>query len=88
MAGEQSAGSSLLLILFPEAGRISEIPVLVNTTEKVTLLKFSILVFGSVSVSGSQTNLTSDFLAFRLTAERQECSRTRQFSPKEPLPRG
>jgi len=33
---------------------VSEIIVLVNTTEKVTLLKFSIRGFGSVSVSGSQ----------------------------------
>jgi hypothetical protein len=33
---------------------VSETIVLVNTTEKVTLLKFSIREFGSVSVSGSQ----------------------------------
>jgi len=36
-------------------GRESEIPVLVNILEKVTLLTFSIRMFGSVSVLGSQS---------------------------------
>ena len=35
--------------------RRSEISVLVNTLEKAAQLKFSIRVFGSVYVSGSQT---------------------------------
>jgi hypothetical protein len=39
----------------PANERISENPVLVNTTEKVTPPKFSIRVFGSVSVSGSHS---------------------------------
>ena len=47
--------------------RQSEIPALVNTLEKVTLLKFSIRGFGSVSVLGSQTYPLRAFSAFRLT---------------------
>jgi hypothetical protein len=37
--------------------------------------------------SRSQTNLTSNFFAFRLTAERQTCSRNGQY-PREELSGG
>jgi hypothetical protein len=48
--------------------RKSEIIVLVNTTEKVTLLKFSIRSFGSVYVPGAKRIAPRNFLPFRLTA--------------------
>ncbi len=43
---------------------ISETPRLVNTPEKVTLLKFSIRRFGSVSVLGSQIPSLRELSAF------------------------
>jgi len=45
LPGERSIGKD----------RISEILVLVNTTEKTILSKFSVRLFGSVFLSGSQT---------------------------------
>lgn len=51
---EEPFGNDIQPNEIPSNERISENPVLVNTTEKVTLPKFSIRVFGSVSVLGSQ----------------------------------
>lgn len=55
--------------------RRSEISVLVNTLEKAAQLKFSIRVFGSVYVSGSQsrgvfTFTVREFAAHRLASMR------------------
>ena len=49
-----SVGSPRRVFLSSQIGTQTEIQVSVNTTEKITPPKFSIRVFGSVSVSGSQ----------------------------------
>ena len=48
---------------------------LVNTLEKVALLKFSIPSFGYVSVLGSQIYPLRAFSAFWLTADEPQCPR-------------
>jgi hypothetical protein len=55
---------------FPYNERISESPALANTTEKVTPTKFSIRVFGSVSVLGTQYSSGSRLDKSPLDSER------------------
>jgi len=63
-----SCARLLGLIRGSSTGRKSEIQALVNTTEKVAPPEFSIRVFGSVSVSGSQIYSLRTLSALWLTA--------------------